>query len=96
MLCAQPLEMLLARRGEREANHAMITRVGAAMDEAGLLGSIDQPNHAVVALHEVVGDVPDRRPAWIRVPAHGKQQLMLLRRDASGFGLLFAPLKEAA
>ena len=96
VLLAERLELPGALIGEAQAHDAEVVGVLAARDQPGLLGAVDEPDRAVVAQHEVAGDVADRRPARVAVAADGEQQLVLGGREARGLGVLLAPAQEAA
>jgi hypothetical protein len=90
---AEPGQEPGATRREVEADDARVVGVVPAGDEAGGDAAVDQPNHAVVLEHQMVGNVADGgRPAG--VAADGEQQLMLRRRKADAVGLFGAPIQE--
>ena len=66
--------------GQLEVHDASIVGVGPPLQQPGPLGPIDQLDGAVVAQHQVVGDVADRRVAV--VAADGEEQLVLGRASA--------------
>jgi hypothetical protein len=71
------VELLLGLRDERDPHDAPAGGVRVAPDRAVCLGAMDQPDGAVVAQHQVVGDLADRRPGRIAVVADRQQQLVL-------------------
>jgi hypothetical protein len=81
---------------EPEAHGASIVGVRAAGYEAGGLGAIDQPDRAVVAQQQVVGDVADRRPARVRMTADREEELVLCGSEPGRARLLLAPAQEPA
>ena len=98
------LEMCLGERvelghssfSERDADSTVVGRVGVADDQPGYRGAVDQPDGAVVAQHQVVGDLADGGAGGIGVAADREQQLMLRGREPGRLGLLLAPAQEAA
>ena len=96
VLLAERLELARALLGEAQAHDAEVVVVLAARDQPGLLGAIDEPDRAVMAQHEVAGDVADGRSARVVMTADGEQQLVLGRGEARGLGVLLAPAQEPA
>lgn len=93
---AERLEPARALVRESQADGAQVVRVRSARDEPGSLGAIDQPDGAVVAQQEMVGDVADGRAARVGVTADGEQQLVLRGRQPGRMGLPFAPAQKPA
>lgn len=60
-----------------DPDDSVVLRVALALDQAGAGGSVDQLDDAVVAQHEVLGELANRRPGSARMSAHGEQQLVL-------------------
>jgi hypothetical protein len=81
--------------GERHAHDAAAARVWTTLHQSGGCGAVDQPDGAVVAQHEVVGDLADRGPCRVGVAPDRQQQLVLSRRQPGSLGLVFAPAEEA-
>ncbi len=86
---------LLARRGELQADDPMVVRVAYPLDQLGRHRPVHQPDGAVVAQQEVVGDLTDGRAAAVRVPPDGEQELLLRRRQSRRLSLLLAPAHKA-
>ena len=63
--------------GERDVHDALVPCVGVAFDQAVSGGAIDQLDGAVVAQHQVVGHIADRRTRWVGMAADREQQLVL-------------------
>jgi len=81
--------------GQPQPHDPLVVTVGDPAHEPGVGRAIDQPDRAVVAHEESVGDVTDRRPAPIRVAPHRQQQLVLGGRQTLRAGLLFTPSQKA-
>jgi hypothetical protein len=71
------LELGGLNRGERDVHDALVRCVGVAFDQAVSGGAIDQLDGAVVAQHQVVGQIADRRTRWVGMAADREQQLVL-------------------
>jgi hypothetical protein len=54
-------------RRQGDANNALAGRIRAALDQAVGHGAIDQSHNAVVAKHQVVGYLADRRAGGVGV-----------------------------
>ena len=73
----------------------MVLVVSHPCHETSLLGPVDQAHRTVVTEQEVVGHFAHRRPAAVRVPPDGQQQLLLRRRHTGRLCLLLAPAEKA-
>lgn len=82
--------------GETYVHDRVAARIAPASDQPSALRAIDEADDAVMAQHEHVGELADRRSAARVATADRKQELMLRRRQAMRFGLLLAPVQEAA
>jgi CBS domain-containing protein len=82
--------------GELHPDHPRVLDVGAAPDEPGHRGAVDQLDRAVVAQQQVVGEVADGRRGVTGMPFDGDQQLMLDVGQADRLGLFLAPVLEPA
>jgi hypothetical protein len=96
VLLAEGLELTRAVVGEAKAHDAEVVVILAARDQSCLLGAIDEADRAVVAQHEIAGDVPDGRSARVVVTADGQQQLVLGGCEARGLGVLLAPVRSSS
>ena len=82
----------LAIGGQLEVDDPAVVGIGAAPQQAGPLGPVDQLDGTVVAQHQVLGDVADRRVTI--VAPHGEEQLVLGGCQPGGAGLTLRPLLE--
>ena len=92
----KPFEPVLGLDGESQTHHAMIVGVTDAVHEAGGVGTVDEPDRAVVLEEQVVGDVTDGGSAVARVAFHRQQKLVLRRRQPGRLRLVFGPCEETA
>ena len=90
------LESAGAERGQAQADDPAVPRVLVPLHQPRLLRPVDQPHRAVVAQQQVARDVADGGARLPFVSADGEQELVLGRRQSRPFGLLFAPVQEAA
>jgi hypothetical protein len=81
--------------GELNMHKRMLARVAPTRDQAGCLCTIDKANNAVVAQHQRLRQLTDRRSPGRAAAPYREQQLMLRRGQTVLFGLLFAPMQEA-
>lgn len=91
----QSIEHTPAGRGQLQAHDSAIINVVGSLHEAGVLGSIDELDEAVMLQQQRRSDVTDgrgRTPA--RVAADGEHQLVLLRGDPFRGCLLIAPVEK--
>jgi hypothetical protein len=88
----QGLDPRLASLRQPQPDDPLVVVVGHPRDQAGGDGSIDEPDDAVVAEQQVIGDLTDRRGT--AVAADGEQKLMLGGREPDIVGLLLAPVQE--
>jgi H+/Cl- antiporter ClcA/CBS domain-containing protein len=86
------LDALEPRRGQAEADDALIVVVVHPSDEPGRDRTVDQFDDAVVPEEEVVGELTDRRRC--SVAPDGEQELMLRSGQTDGPSLLLAPAME--
>ena len=93
---AQSPQHARAGRGELEPHHSFVVGIRDPAHDACLHRPVDQPDRAVVANQQRVGDVADGRAPPVVVAADREQQLVLRRREPLGAGLLLAPTQEAA
>lgn len=70
---SERVELLASGLSEGHAHHAFAGRVGGPLYEAVGDRSVDQPDRAVMAEHEVLGDLAYRRPGRLRVPSDRQQ-----------------------
>ena len=82
MCTAQLAEPSRAERREVEPDDALIDGVGAPVDEARIHRAVDEPDRAVVAKQQGVGDIADRRRVAAWTAPDREEQLMLRGRDA--------------
>jgi hypothetical protein len=82
--CGEGGEQLFTVRRHAQQNAAMVSRVGAAADEALVDGAIDQFDRAVVLEQHARGDVGDGGIEFLGHAPHALQQLILLRAQAGG------------
>jgi hypothetical protein len=78
-------------------SHSYLAPVGHAahsFDQASLLQPVDQPDRAMVADQEVIGNLPDGGPPRLRQGARCQQQLVLLRFQPFLAGGPLAKVKE--
>jgi hypothetical protein len=68
--------------------------VGVSSDETCGCGAVGESDSAVVAQDEVIGDLANRRSAWIGMTADGEQELVLSGCEARRSGLCLAPTQE--
>ncbi len=87
-------QSLLALGGRLESHHSLIVVVGPATHETGALGAVDQLDGAVVAQHEVGGNIAHR--GRLAVAADGEEQLVLGAGQPRLFGLTITPVDEPA
>jgi len=83
-------------RSENQPHDPAVVVVDDPPDEAGLLGAVDQFDGAVVPEQEMGRRLADRGRQRSRMTPYREQQLMLLRGEAGGGGLFFAPPREPA
>ena len=88
------LEALAPGRRELEADNAVVLGISDPLDQFGGVSPVDQPDRTVVTEEEIVGDLAHGRSTSIGMPADGKQQLMLRRRQSRRFRLLLTPAEE--
>jgi hypothetical protein len=84
-----------AARSQMQSYLSMVDRVDLALDQAGLFGSIDEADRAVMTHQEMFGHVTDAG-STPGVAANGEEQLMLRGGDTDLGCLLFAPVQEAS
>src|SRR5690349_4096564 len=71
VLLAEGRQLASALLGEAQAYDREVVVILAARDQSGLLGAIDEAHRAVVAQHEIAGEVSDGRSARVVVTADG-------------------------
>jgi hypothetical protein len=81
--------------GELNMHKRMAARVAPTRDQTGSLRTIDKTDNAVVAQHQRLRQLADRRPPERTATPYREQQLMLCRGQTLLFGLFFAPVQEA-
>lgn len=91
----QGVELCVAGGGERDA-HDALAAIAVALDQAVADGTVDQPDRAVVAQHQIVGDFADGRSGGVRMTPYREQELVLGWRQTSCLGLMVTPADEAA
>jgi hypothetical protein len=79
-----------------QAHEPMIGPIDATIDETGVRCPVDEPDRAVMAKHQFVSDLSDRRRVRARVAADREEQLVLRRRNTDGGRLVLAPAQELA
>lgn len=87
---------LLTLGSEDQPGDAGVVGIRSSFHQTGLLDPVDQLACAVVSQEEVVGDLADSGSAWVLMPAHGQEQLVLGRPQPGLSGLGFAPPNETA
>jgi hypothetical protein len=80
--------------GELNMHKRMASRVAPTCNQAGSLRAIDKTNNAVVAQHQRLRQLADRRPLGPAATPYREQQLMLRRGQTLLFGSLLAPVQE--
>src|SRR5437588_620545 len=91
----QRLEQLGAARRQAHEHMAAIGAAGLADQQPLGDHAVDQPDGAVMADLQALGELADRRPVAPGEAAHREQRALLLRRDAGAAPRLFAEVQEA-
>lgn len=73
---------------------ARVSGIGGAADGTAALQAIDQFDGAVMLQKQAAGQFADRGRRSLRQALDGEQQLVLLRLQAGGAGLIFTELQE--
>lgn len=95
MGAGEGFEAVDAARRELQTYDALVVVVVDPFDEVGSDSAVDELDDAVMAQQQVLGDVADRRRTR-RVPANGKQQLVLRWGQTDALGLFLAPPLKSA
>lgn len=88
-------QRFLTAIGELNMHERMAARVAPTHDQTSSLRAIDETNNAVVAQHQRLRQLTDRRPAGRAATPYREQQLMLRRGQTPPFSLLPTPMQEA-
>ncbi len=91
----EPAQRSPAAVGQQNVHDRMAAPITPARDQGRPLRTIDQANHAVVAQHQRLGELADRRPSTHGAAAYRQQQLMLRRSQTMLFRPFLAPMQKA-
>ena len=91
----EALQTAGAETGQVQTHDSVVFLVGASLDKAGALRTVDELHGAVVTCQEMLGHVPQGGCAGL-VSSYDEQKLMLGWSDPCGHRLPAAPVQEPA
>jgi hypothetical protein len=77
-----------------QAHEPMIGLIDATIDETRVCGAVDEPDRAVMAKHQYLSNLSDRRRVGAAVAADCEEQLVLCGCNTDCGGLVLAPAQE--